>query len=211
MKKTVITLAVVAFVAAAAQAQTTSANLVGYTKVNAVGGQLSLVALNFEGSSSTVADLFGDQLPANSKVHLWNGSAYSTVIKNSRSGWGAGSIARGDAFWIESGASAGVTNEVIFAGEVLTASTNTTSIAGGIDLVGYSFPVETIFGSTDLADALPNNSKIHVWNGSGYQTAIKNSRSGWGAGANFVIGVNDGFWVETDSAIDWDEARPFDF
>ena len=211
MKKTVITLAVVAFAAAAVQATTTSANLVGYSKVSAVGGQLSLVALNFEATTTTVADIFGDQLPANSKIHLWNGSAYSTVIKNSRSGWGVGSINRGDAFWIESGASAGVTNDIIFDGEVLTDATNTTSIADGIDLVGYSFPVETTFGSTDLADALPNDSKIHLWNGSGYLTAIKNSRSGWGAGANYVIGVNEGFWVETSSALDWNEARPFDF
>ena len=84
-----------------------------------MGGELSLVALNFESSSTTVADLIGDQLPANSKIHLWNGTGYSTSIKNSRSGWSAGTINRGDAFWIESAASAGTTNEIIVSGEVL--------------------------------------------------------------------------------------------
>ncbi len=211
MNKIGMFVVLVAFAATVAQAQTTSANIVGYSKINAVGGELSLVALNFESSSTTVADLIGDQLPANSKIHLWNGTGYSTSIKNSRSGWSAGTINRGDAFWIESAASAGTTNEIIVSGEVLTDATNTTTVASGIDLVGYSFPVETTFGNTDLANTLPANSKIHVWNGSGYQTAIKNSRSGWGSGANFVIGVNDGFWVETASEVQWSEERPFTF
>ena len=211
MKKIGIIIAVIAFAAIAAQAQTTSANIVGYSKINAVGGELSLVALNFDSSSATVADIIGDQLPANSKIHLWNGTGYSTSIKNSRSGWSAGTIARGDAFWIESAAAAGTTNEILFSGEVLTDATNTTTVAAGIDLVGYSFPVATTFGSTDLANDLPANSKIHVWNGSAYQTAIKNSRSGWGTGADIVIGVNDGFWVETATELQWNEERPFTF
>ena len=211
MKTMGIALAVVTFAAMAVQAQTTSDNIVGYSKVNAVGGELSLVALNFEAASTTVADLIGNQLPANSKIHIWNGSGYQTAIKNSRSGWGAGTIARGDAFWIESAASAGTTNEIVFSGEVLTDASNVTTIASGIDLVGYSFPVETTFGNTDLANALPANSKIHVWNGNGYQTAIKNSRSGWGTGDTFVIGVNDGFWVETATEVEWSEGRPFTF
>ena len=82
MNKIGMFVVVVAFAATVAQAQTTSANIVGYSKINAVGGELSLVALNFESSSTTVADLIGDQLPANSKIHLWNGTGYSTSIKN---------------------------------------------------------------------------------------------------------------------------------
>ena len=69
MKTMGIALAVVTFAAVAVQAQTTSDNIVGYSKVNAVGGELSLVALNFEAASTTVADLIGNQLPANSKLY----------------------------------------------------------------------------------------------------------------------------------------------
>lgn len=210
MKKTVITLAVVAFVAAAAQAQTTSANLVGYTKVSATGGQLSLVALNFTPSSTSVADLIGDQLPNGSTLHIWDkdAGAYSSVTKAARGGWGAvATVELGDAFWIE--ASGTDTYEIILAGEVNTAATNTVVLSGGIDATGYYYPVETTWGNTGLSDALPNGSTVHFWNGSAYSSFTKAARGGWGVGANTVISATEGFWVEAEAT--WNEARPFSF
>ena len=155
--KTMVLQAVVTFVAMAVQAQTTSDNIVGYSKVNAVGGELSLVALNFE-ALYNIDDLIGNQLPANSKINM----EAVRAIKNSRSGWCAGTIAR----WMHSGSNQQQQQEQLMRSslgwrEIIYAS-NVTTIASGIDLVGYSFPVETTFGNTDLANALPAGSKIHL-------------------------------------------------
>jgi len=67
MKKLVMTVAVLACAASVVSAQTvTSANMVGYAKVNAVGGELTLVALNFEPSTNLVSEIvgYGKKMPA---------------------------------------------------------------------------------------------------------------------------------------------------
>jgi hypothetical protein len=210
MKKIGIIIAVVAFAAFAAQAQTTSANIVGYTKVSATGGQLSLVALNFTPSSTSVANLIGDQLPNGSTLHIWDKEtgAYNSVTKATRGGWGTvATIELGDAFWIE--ASGTDTYEILLSGEVNTAETNTVVLSGGIDATGYYYPVETTWGNTDLSAALPNGSTVHFWNGSAYSSFTKATRGGWGVGADTVISATEGFWIQAEAT--WNEARPFSF
>jgi hypothetical protein len=209
MKKTVITLAVVAFVAAAAQAQTTSANLVGYTKVNAVGGELTLVALNFSGGS-TIGELLGDQVPQGTVVNLWDKdqNTYVTDTKT-RAGFSSTStVELGDALWISAGGSAGATNVIIFSGEVLTDSTNTVTYSTGIEATGYFYPVSTAWTDTDLSVQAPQGSVLNVWNGSSYTTSTK-TRGGWSA--NPTIGVSEGFWLQVPSETTINEVRPFNF
>ncbi len=210
MKKTVITLAVVAFAAAAVQATTTSANIVGYTKITATGGELSLVALNFTPGSTLVSDIIGDQLPSGSALHIWDkvNQTYNTVTKTSRGGWGnTATIDLGNAFWIQ--ASGTDTHEIILPGEVKTDALSTT-IAGGIEATGYNYPVSTTFGSTDLSSSLDAGSAVHFWNGSSYTTYTKTSRGGWGTDGNAqVIEPTTGFWVQSASEVSWSESVPF--
>ncbi len=207
MKKTVITLAVVAFAAAAVQATTASANIVGYAKVNAIGGQLTLVALNFSGGS-TISDLIGDQVPQGTVVNLWDkdGNTYVTDTKTRAGFSSTATVDLGDALWISAGGSAGATNEIIFSGEVLTDATNTVTYSTGIEATGYFYPVSTSWTDTDISVQAPQGSVLNVWNGSSYTTSTK-TRGGWSA--NPTIGVAEGFWLQVPSETTVNEERPF--
>ena len=56
MKKISVILLAATLVGTALAQTTTSANIVGYTTVEAVGGELTLAAFNFLGDSSTLQD-----------------------------------------------------------------------------------------------------------------------------------------------------------
>ena len=213
MRKIILTTLAVVGLVCFSQAQTTSANIVGYAKVTATGGELSLVALNFTPSSTAVSDLIGDQLPSGSTLHIWDKSSqsYTTINKSGRGGWGSANINLGDAFWIQ--ASGSDSHEIILSGDVNTAAVNSSTIGAGIDATGLFFPVETTFGATDLASALPSGSTIHMWDDAtqSYSTYNKSGRGGWGTAADVVVGPSTGFWVQAVSAVSWDETRPFTF
>ena len=196
------------------QAQTTSDHIVGYAKVSATGGELSLVALNFTPSSSQVSDVIGDQLPTGSTIHIWDKATgqYQSVNKSGRGGWGSATINLGDAFWIEAAAGSG-THEIILSGDVNTSAINSSTLPAGLEATGLFFPVETTFGSTDLSGALGVGSTIHIWDNDtqSYSSYNKSGRGGWGTAANVVVGPTSAFWVETATSVSWDESRPFSF
>ena len=225
MKKLVMTVAVLACAASVVSAQTvTSANMVGYTKVSAVGGELSLVALNFTPSTNLVTELFGDQLPWKSNLYVWDQATdtYRAYSKSGRAGPGTwpseAYVNLGEALWIETPAGSG-TSEVIFSGEVLLAETNTVIVATPttFDMVGMSYPVDIAFGDTDLSEALPFQSSVTFWkdDGTGYQAFSKSGRAApgtWSTEAKAkIIPASGGFWVESGSgsSVLWEEARPF--
>ena len=160
MKKITLKMFAILALVSFSQAQTTSDNIVGYAKVTATGGELSLVALNFTPSSTAVSDLIGDQLPAGSTLHIWDkaNGTYASVNKSARGGWGSATINLGDAFWIQ--ASGSDSHEIILSGDVNTAAINSSTIAAGIDATGLFFPVETTFGTTDLSSSLAAGSSI---------------------------------------------------
>lgn len=220
MKKLVMTVAVLA-VAGIVSAQVYSSNIVGYAKFSAVEGQFTMVALNFQPASTLVSDLIGNQLPLNSKIYKWDKAAdgYVTYAKTGRSAPGAwpgtATLDLGDAFWVEVPVGGG-SNEVIMAGEVSLAASNTVTIATPTpyEMIGMSYPVTIAFGDTDLANQLGLNSKIYIWNGSGYTTYARTGRSApgaWSAAALAEpIGPTTGFWVESGTgSFDWTETRPF--
>lgn len=197
-----MTAAVLACAASIVSAQTvTSANIVGYTKVEAVGGQLVLAALNFETGGSVLTDFIPNgALPASSAAFLWNKDtgAYVSSSVNARGNWNNDfAIATGDALWIQAGGSG--TNEIILPGEVITVDTDI-PVTNGIVATGYFFPVETLWQSTDLSAAMPNGSVVHVWDAGlqSYASATKNARGTWNA--NPVIGPSSGFWIENSGA-----------
>jgi hypothetical protein len=207
MMKTVTAMLVALLVVTVSEAQTTSDNLVGYSKVTATGGQLSLVAVNFETGGLTVNDIFGD-LPNLSTVYVWDKAANTYVSSTKgRAGFSPNpALANGDAMWVL--ASGSSVHEIIVAGEVNTAA-QTTNTVEGLDAIGYGYPVAVGFEDTSLSSQAPNLSTLNVWNGSGYNTYTK-GRAGWGASA-VTIGVSDGFWINSPSSFEWVEDRPFTF
>ena len=207
MKKLALMVGIVACAAVVSAQTVTSANIVGYAKVQAVGGHLTLVALNFDTGGLTLDDLFGN-LPSGSAVHLWDKSA--GIYRTSNLGRGGFSpnlvLQMGDACWIEAAGTG--TNEIILSGDVLMDETNTVAVSAGIEGTGYFYPVATRWGDTDLAAQLPSGSRFHVWNGTGYDSYTK-GRGGWGTGDNATIDVAQGFWVEAAAGFTWSEVRPF--
>ena len=205
MKKLIVVLVATFLVGAATEAQTTSANLVGYSKVQVTGGQLSLVAVNFDTGGLTVNDMFGN-LPNLSTVYVWDKAANTYVSSTKgRAGFSPNpAIANGDAMWVLAAGSA--VTDVIIAGEVNTAA-QTTNTLNGLDAVGLGYPVAVSFESTSLSAQAPSLSTLNVWNGTGYDTYTK-GRAGWGA-SSVNIGVSQGFWINTPSEVEWVEDRPF--
>ena len=206
MKKSVIICAVVALTAVIVNAQTTSANIVGYSKITAVGGELSLVAVNFETGGLTVNDIFGASLPNLSTVYVWD-KVSNTYVSSTRGRAGFSpdrTIVNGDAMWVLAAGTA--SNEVIFSGEVDTSLVRTNTL-DGVDAIGLGYPVAVNFEDTSLASEAPNLSTLNIWNGSSYNTYTK-GRAGWGAGG-VTIGVSEAFWINTPAEVEWTEDRPF--
>jgi hypothetical protein len=198
MKKLVIATAVVAF-ASIVTAQVTSQNIVGYTKVTVDGGDLALVALNFN-SPTTLQDVIGTAVPSLSVVYKWDKgtSAYVSSSLNKRGSWNPNlTLDIGDAFFIEPAGSG--PNEIIVPGEVLTTDATITYVPG-VTASGIYFPVQQNFQSTDTADALPPLSVVYTWDevGQGYLSISKNKRSVWSG--NPVINPADGFFVDNPEA-----------
>ena len=225
MKKLVMTVAVLACAASIVSAQTvTSANMVGYTKVTAIGGELVLVALNFEPVTNLVTEIIGEQLPFQSNLYVWDQStdSYRSYSKSGRAAPGSwpstATLSLGEAVWIEAPAGSG-TNEVIFSGEVLLAETNSLVVATPtpFEMVGFSYPVDIAFGDTALSEQLPFQSSIYFWDAAipGYVPYTKSGRAApgtWSAEAQAtIIPASGGFWLESGdgNSVLWEEPRPF--
>jgi len=197
MKKLAMTVVVLACAASVVSAQVYSENIVGYTKVQAVGGQLSLVALNFETGGALVSDLCGP-LPALSAVYLWDktNQQYIPVTKNTRGAWvGDTAVNLGDAFWIAPSGTG--TNELIFSGEVLTDDAMI-DIPVGLTATGYFYPVEMDFRTTQMASDLAALSAVYLWDDAaqGYIPWTKNTRGAWVGSGNANLDPKGGFWID---------------
>ena len=198
MKKLVMTVAVLACAASIASAQTvTSANMVGYTKVNAVGSELALVALNFETDGATLSELIpGSDLPGLSTIYIWDKgtAAYLVATLSTRGAWSMDPVIDlGDAFWI---APAGTgTNELIFSGEVLIEDSIIT-LPAGIIATGYGYPVDKDFTTTEMAAELPGLSTVYTWDEGtqAYSVFTKSTRGAWSGSP--ILDPVGGFWID---------------
>jgi hypothetical protein len=95
-------------------------------------------------------------------------------------------------------------------GEVPASTNFVTTIPANLNCVGYSYPTDVIWTNTELAKTLPASSLIYIWNGAGYDTYAKSSRSGWSTAPDLVLHPGQGFWVENSgSQFDWDQAKPY--
>ena len=206
------------------QTQVLSRNAVGYVKILGEKGKLTLGRSDFEAMDSAggiqVSNMFGDQLPDNTILYLWNreAAAYKTIAKAPRSGWAAAGttrVARGQGFWIRvSGAAASNEYPVYIMGEVpdrLTSPTTTVTGISGLNMFGFPYPVQGLWTNTDIALKAPVNSILYLWDQSNqaYKTYAKAPRSGWTTATNLVLYPGQGFWLRNTGTFDWAESKPY--
>lgn len=220
MKKLVIAASVLACAAIVTATSVPSQNIVGYSKVDVTGDALNLVALNFQPGNNLVTELIGSQLPWKSTIYVWDKTTdgYRTYVKSGRSAPGAWPAAayidQGEAMWVQPFGAG--TYTLSFLGEVKTTA-NSVAVAATspFEMSGFYYPVNVAFGDTDLSAQLVYLSKVHFWNGTGYETYIRSGRAApgaWNAAAQArVIGLNEGFWIETGNGgpMTWNESVPF--
>lgn len=225
MKKMMLVMAAATLVAGAtvqAQSETvTSVNVVGYYSVTIPANGIALVTPVLESfDAGTVADIFGDQLPNNSTIFIWDRiqNTYRQATRTARGGWGTGGtnlILRGDGVWVVP-AKLGTPTTITFMGEVPgkanQAETSTVANIAGVDAVGYTYPTDIAWSNTALYTQLGVNSSIHVWDIDlqKYNTYTRTSRGGWGAAASLTIKAGHAFWVSPVAPMDWQEVAPYD-
>jgi hypothetical protein len=217
MKKLGITLAVVAFAAVAAQAQTASANVVGYVKQGNSAG-LQIQGIQFTSSSdTTVQGLFGNTLPVDSKVYTYAAGTGPYDIATYQAGffglpdsWDKDiTLALGTSFWVELPAgSASVTN--IQSGEVSSDASIDISIVTGLQLLSNPYPVETTVQGSGFSATVGD--KIYVYSNTGgydiatYQEGFFGLPDSWDK--DITIGVGLGFWYEAAGPQTWTIGSP---
>jgi hypothetical protein len=215
MKK-VLLIAAAALISASAIAEVTSANIVGYNKVETTNG-FQIVSQQFDSTNATPAGLFGDTLPLGSKIYKYdpatgyigNISEYKTIFL-SGDAWSTSLDLSDGAFWVETAA---VTTN-LFSGEVNMAANVTNELVPGFNLVKYPYPVEVSITNMNITPVLGD--KIYKYDpATGYIGQISEyktiflSGDAWSTELTFEIG--EGFWYQNAAATTnvWVEARPF--
>jgi hypothetical protein len=231
MKKmmSLMALAVIGSVVAASAADTEvlSANAVGYVKKTIEPGQIAAIVYPFdiidgsatEGVKFTEMQIAQD-LEGGAKVHFWNGTGWDTFSKSpvAALGWLGEAknkvVSDGEMFFVQPAATAKVT-EYTLAGEVPSGAKTVRKLAAGgnLDAVGFAYPTDQKFVDTDVAKNAPGGSKVHFWNGTGWNTYSKSpvAALGWlGEAKNKVLEAGEGFFIQLSGAEgEWEQVKPY--
>ena len=219
MKKTLlIAAAALAASVISSQAQVYSQNVVGYANVVQSGGSDLLLSVPFKmGVSNGINEVFGSSLPSGSQILTWNGVGYNTALYDPTdpNGVGAGApvwyladdatpltplptLAVGQGFHLIAPAS--VTNTFVGTVAVNVGTSNVTSLAGSTYLVGSVVPYAGVVtngnssgGGLNL-NGLPISTRLLIWTGSGYSTALYDPTDPNGVGAGAPL------WYREDDA-----------
>ena len=201
-----------------------SRNAVGFIQVDVPSNGLVLVTVPFEPleGSNNLETVIGDQLPSGSVAFLWDRAASSgagayVTAGRTRSGWSQADriLHRGEAFWLSvpAGSATGDVHTVFIKGEVPDSNngsaTTTLSNLNGIEAVGMSYPVDTVWTTTVLSTQLGSGDVIFVWDPATGYTTYGKTRSGWNTPADYVIKAGEAFWINASSTIDWEETKPY--
>jgi hypothetical protein len=74
-------------------------------------------------------------------------------------------------------------------------------LPAGFSVIQNTFePLELAMTIANTFGALPNLTRLHLWNGSAYQTITKTAL-GWGNAGTNVIRRGDAFWIEIPSTV----------
>ena len=220
MKKLIMATAVLACVASVVSAETvSSANIVGYTKDIAADAEFHISAMQFINATNSPETIYGDVMPKDTAVYLYNGSGYDISTYTDVFVPGQGlvlkwttdlDLANGVGYWLETPSAA----EAVLSGEVPVADSITNSIATGFQLLSYPYPVSRMVSQLDLAPA--EGDSVYVFNGSGYDISTYTKVFVPGTGLvlkwsdeSLQIDVGEGFWYEAVAPQTWVVNRPF--
>lgn len=230
MKKTAIFLSILAIAATAASvalaqdAAVYSANTIGVIKYQIPGdGALTCISLplnSMQAGEWTFGDTgLADALPVGSKVYFWDGTGWSPSTKSPLSKQFpaailAKEIKQGEGIFIKQPAGAAA-QEIAIVGELPTDATATNAITGGgnLDMTSATFyPVDVVFGDTELASKLPAGSKVYFWDGEGWSPATKSPLSKQWPTTILTkeIKIGEAIFVKSATAMDIVEECPYD-
>ncbi len=219
IKKAVTVLALC--VAAATYAQENavySANIVGFVKTEVPTG-LQIVGMQFHNDKTDVADVFGDTLPKNSEVMVFDGenyviATYCDVFVPEQGGlvlkWNQAldlDVAGG--FWVKVPENA----TVMTSGSVPTDPSITVNLKEGLQLVSYPYPVDVSLEDMEFTPS--EGDEVMVFDGKSYK--ICTYCEVFTPDQGFVLKWNDtadikagqGFWYNAKADIDWVVTRPY--
>lgn len=197
MKK-IATLFAVGVVALGASAQADQVSSTEYAVITipVVSGD-NLVGISVAADATTLSTLL-PTLDSATTVKVWNGSSYSSVSA------ATATVSAGEAVFV-SAAEAGFLYEL---GTVPSeAASVDKSVSGTMGIVASPFaaawPLSSVASafSTDGSSRYATANKIHVWNGSGYNTFWYKAGTGWksktsGVTVPSAIGAGQGVFVE---------------
>lgn len=228
-------------VASAGLAQTGevySLNVVGFQKVTAVSGGLTMVSTPFSRSPATIDDVIGDQMTRGKtegsadNVIIWYPSSqtYSTYVLKTDGFWytldGTRATNTGIdtelGFWLRNRA---VTDRiVVVSGDVPEDDIATNVLLPGLSMVSYPFSTEVMINDSGLTNGLAGKTEgsadnIIIWDPDTrtYKTyVLKSSDHQWydlsnNKATNVFVGAGRGFWYRNraGSNFEWVEARPY--
>jgi len=227
MKKLVMTVVVLAAATVVSAETVTSANIVGYGKVQAADG-LQIASMQFDNSESNSLDsIFGDAYPLGTQVLIYQepggyqtstyAITYPPPSYTPTPGWAGAvsSIGGTTACWIKmpSGSSA---VENIMNGEVPLADAVTNSVVAGLNLFSYPYPVEMEI--QDLGFVPVVGDQIFLYDNIGGYVTINYAITypppsytptpGW-TSPTTTVPVGGGFWYKTTTPATWIASRPF--
>lgn len=218
MKKTLLIAAAAIFSASAFAQTVTSANIVGYVKIEATNG-FQIVASQFDGTNNTLESLIGDALPEGSKVYKYDKTAqgyagiaeYKKPFGATEASWDQSLDLSEGSFWVQTPAA----QELMFSGEVSSSNSVSTTLAPGFNLVTYPYPVEVSIDDLDITPA--EGDKIYKYSPSSqgyagiseYKKPFGATEASWDQQLTFKVG--EGFWYYNSATTEnvWVEARPF--
>ena len=237
MRKSLMAMAVVASAAMAAvssfadgeEASAQSVNAVGVVKYTIpAGGELVCITLPLHPLETSDAEgrwvwgetTLADQLAKGSTVYFWTGTAWANYTKNALTGkWTAAVTNRpvqpGEAIFVCGPAKATEPQTISLLGELPTEDDLSYTVTGSknLDTRGVTmYPVETVFGESELAEALPKGSSVYFWTGTAWANYTKNALTGkWTAAVtNRPVAVGEGIFVRSAGTADTiTNVRPF--
>ena len=191
-----------------------SANAVGVVKYTIpAGGAIKCITwpLNpLETSDAQGRWVWGEtslaqQLDNQSTVYFWTGTGWESFTKTVKGKWPATVTNRpvipGEAIFVRTPGTSTEDKTISLLGELPTEGTLSYSLRGSknLDTRGVSmYPVEVIFGESELAASLDNQSTVYFWTGTGWESFTKTVKGKWPTTiTNRVVGVGEGVFVRS--------------
>lgn len=227
MKKTVVVLLCLAFVATAAFGQQVlSKNAVGYVRKSLDKGKYYLMNVNFNmlAGANTVSNVFpatSSGLPPGTKVYLWDdvGQSYASsetlISLGPVTAWSPGTNALdlGRSFWIRIPPTAtSNTYELFTMGEVPDETNVVKTLRPGFAFVSFPYPVETKITNASLGQVVKGGDKVYFYDPNGGWASetfvVLGPISGWSPGTN-VFRPGDAILVKSTLVTNWNQAKPY--